>query len=101
MISQLATIPQTVPVPLPRVNVTIRPGVMSDVPFLDSLQKLHTKQVGWRVPSPHALMKPVLAERADRLVVDVDALAGGVGPAHAADFDGAVLAEGAGERRVL
>jgi|GEM_PF-7106790 len=33
--------------PLPQVNVTIRPGVLSDVPFLDSLQKLHTKQVGW------------------------------------------------------
>jgi hypothetical protein len=35
------------PLPLPRVDVTIRPGVLSDVPFLDSLQKLHTKQVGW------------------------------------------------------
>ncbi len=33
--------------PLPNVNVTIRPGVMSDVPFVDSLQKMHTKQVGW------------------------------------------------------
>ncbi len=33
--------------PLPQIDVTIRPGVMSDVPFLDSLQKLHTKQVGW------------------------------------------------------
>jgi hypothetical protein len=29
------------------MNVTIRPGVLSDVPFLDSLQKLHAKQVGW------------------------------------------------------
>ena len=38
---------QALPVPLPQVNVTIRPGVMSDVPFMDSLQKLHTKQVGW------------------------------------------------------
>ncbi len=35
------------PRPLPQVDVTIRPGVLSDVPFLDSLQKLHTKQVGW------------------------------------------------------
>ncbi len=33
--------------PLPNINVTIRPGVLSDVPFLDALQKLHTKQVGW------------------------------------------------------
>jgi hypothetical protein len=36
-----------VPLPSPRVEINIRPGVMSDVPFLDSLQKLHTKQVGW------------------------------------------------------
>jgi hypothetical protein len=35
------------PRPLPLVNVTIRAGVLGDVPFLDSLQKLHTKQVGW------------------------------------------------------
>src|SRR6266536_1683746 len=34
-------------VALPSVNVSIRLGVLSDVPFLDSLQKLHTKQVGW------------------------------------------------------
>lgn len=33
--------------PLPDANVRIRPGVIGDVPFLDSLQKLHTKQVGW------------------------------------------------------
>ena len=35
------------PLPLPQVNITIRPGVMSDVPFIDALQKMHTKQVGW------------------------------------------------------
>ncbi len=35
------------PRPLPQVNVMTRPGEMGDVPFLDSLQKLHTKQVGW------------------------------------------------------
>ena len=34
-------------IPIPRTPITIRPGVMSDMPFLDSLQKLHTKQVGW------------------------------------------------------
>jgi hypothetical protein len=33
--------------PLPTANVTIRPAVLSDIPFMDSLQKLHTKQVGW------------------------------------------------------
>lgn len=36
-----------VALPTPRVPITIRPGTMDDVPFLDSLQKLHTKQVGW------------------------------------------------------
>ena len=35
------------PRPLPQVDVVIRPGEMSDIPFIDSLQKLHTKQVGW------------------------------------------------------
>jgi hypothetical protein len=35
------------PRPLPQVNVTIRPAVLSDVPFMDSLQKLHSKAVGW------------------------------------------------------
>lgn len=34
-------------IPLPKLDISIRPGVLSDVPFLDSLQKLHTKQVGW------------------------------------------------------
>ncbi|CAN5633287.1 hypothetical protein BH09PLA1_BH09PLA1_06460 [soil metagenome] len=33
--------------PVPRVAITIRPGTIDDLPFLDSLQKLHTKQVGW------------------------------------------------------
>ncbi|CAN5366098.1 hypothetical protein BH09PLA1_BH09PLA1_34960 [soil metagenome] len=35
------------PLPEPRIAITIRPGTIDDVPFLDSLQKLHTKQVGW------------------------------------------------------
>jgi len=49
MITELTTTSNKVwiTLPLPQINVTIRPGVMSDVPFLDSLQKLHTKQVGW------------------------------------------------------
>jgi len=38
---------RALPVPLPSVNVNIRPGVLTDVPFLDSLQKVHSKQVGW------------------------------------------------------
>jgi hypothetical protein len=29
------------------VNVTIQSGAMSDVPFLGSLQKLHTNHLGW------------------------------------------------------
>ncbi len=35
------------PVPVPRVPITIRPGTMDDIPFMDALQKLHSKQVGW------------------------------------------------------
>jgi hypothetical protein len=27
--------------------ITIRPGAMDDLPFLDRLQKIHTRQVGW------------------------------------------------------
>ena len=38
---------QAAALPLPSVDVTIRLGLPSDVPFLDSLQKLHTKKVGW------------------------------------------------------
>src|SRR3954451_1949077 len=37
----------SVPLPAPRVAISIRPATMEDLPFLDSLQKLHTKQVGW------------------------------------------------------
>ncbi len=40
-------IPISTPIALPKLDITIRPGVIEDVPFLDSLQKLHTKQVGW------------------------------------------------------
>ena len=35
------------PLPVPRADVTVRPGVLADVPFLDRLQRMHTKQVGW------------------------------------------------------
>ena len=40
-------VPTSSSVVLPPTNVTVRPGVLSDVPFMDSLQKLHTRQVGW------------------------------------------------------
>jgi hypothetical protein len=33
--------------PIPRSAVSIRPAAMSDLAFIDSLQKLHAKQVGW------------------------------------------------------
>jgi len=39
--------PRAIALPGPRIAIRIRPGVLSDVPFLDSLQKLHAKQVGW------------------------------------------------------
>ena len=34
-------------VPIPKIPITIRPGTMDDLGFIDSLQKKHTKQVGW------------------------------------------------------
>jgi hypothetical protein len=34
-------------IPIPRVPVTVRPATPADLPFIDSLQKLHSKQVGW------------------------------------------------------
>ena len=48
MESQLIPTSQPSPAPLvPKTDIVIRPGVMADVPFLDSLQRIHTKQVGW------------------------------------------------------
>src|SRR5436309_5187284 len=34
-------------IPAPRCPITIRPATMADIPFIDSLQKLHKKQVGF------------------------------------------------------
>lgn len=34
-------------IPIPKIPITIRPGTMEDISFLDSLQKMHTKQVGF------------------------------------------------------
>jgi len=36
-----------VALPTPRVAVTVRPGTPADIPFMDSLQKIHTHMVGW------------------------------------------------------
>ena len=70
--------PTPMPMPLTRANVTIRPGVLGDVPFLDSLQKLHTKQVGWmptkqfegKIAAGHVL----IAEAADGLPLTANGL---------------------------
>src|SRR4051812_43185184 len=34
-------------VPIPRCPVSVRPAAMGDLPFVDSLQKTHSRQVGW------------------------------------------------------
>jgi len=47
MITELATISKSIALPEARVNIAIRPGVMSDLPFIDALQKKHAKMVGW------------------------------------------------------
>src|SRR5688572_2761 len=36
-----------VALPEPRVPVRVRPATMADLPFIDALQRLRTKQVGW------------------------------------------------------
>jgi N-acetylglutamate synthase-like GNAT family acetyltransferase len=38
---------QGAPLPALRVDVQVRPAMAADVPFIDTLQKAHTKQVGW------------------------------------------------------
>ena len=35
------------PSPLLDTGITVRPGMLADVPFMDKLQKLHTREVGW------------------------------------------------------
>jgi hypothetical protein len=34
-------------IPIPRIAINVRPGTMDDLSFIDSLQKMHTRQVGW------------------------------------------------------
>src|SRR5690349_4628665 len=34
-------------IPVPKLPITIRPATMDDLPFIDGLQKVNTKQVGW------------------------------------------------------
>ena len=34
-------------IPIPRSPVTVRAATPADLPFIDSLQKRHAKQVGW------------------------------------------------------
>src|SRR5690242_129421 len=36
-----------VPIPLPRADVSVREATLADVAFIDSLQKLHERQVGF------------------------------------------------------
>jgi hypothetical protein len=43
---QPSSLPALLPV-VPRVGISIRPGTMDDLPFMDRLQKMHSKQVGW------------------------------------------------------
>ena len=40
------------PVPAPRVDITIRPAVMEDFAFMDTLQRKTTRQVGWMPTKP-------------------------------------------------
>src|SRR4051794_1099200 len=46
-------------IPIPRSPVTVRPATAADLPFIDSLQKLHAKQVGW-MPTKQLVQKITL-----------------------------------------
>lgn len=62
---------QALALPEPRVPIHIRPAVAGDVAFMDSLQKMHTKQVGWmptgqlegHVAKGHVLVAEAVSER--------------------------------------
>lgn len=62
--------------PEPHVPITIRPGTTDDVPFLDLLQKLPTKQVGWmptatfegKIKLGHVLLAESNGERVGYLI---------------------------------
>src|SRR5688500_18167387 len=34
-------------IPISRIPISVRPATPDDLPFIDALQKKHTKQVGW------------------------------------------------------
>lgn len=38
---------EPLPAPLPRTPIEIRPATLADIPFMDRLQKMHSKQVGF------------------------------------------------------
>jgi hypothetical protein len=39
--------PSSLPIPLPRIPITVRPATPADIPFIDSLQKRHSRMVGF------------------------------------------------------
>ncbi|MFT3786733.1 MAG: GNAT family N-acetyltransferase [Tepidisphaeraceae bacterium] len=45
--SELAHPSASAPIPLPKIDLTVRAGTIDDIPFMDALQKQHTRQVGW------------------------------------------------------
>src|SRR5436190_7386499 len=63
-------------IPIPKIPISIRPGTMEDIPFLDSLQKIHTKQVGFmptkqfegKIKLGHVLIAQSASERVGYLI---------------------------------
>ncbi len=47
LIPQSAPVMVPTPLPAPRVALSIGPATMDDLPFMDGLQKLHAKQLGY------------------------------------------------------
>lgn len=74
---QNAIIPTTLaPLPAPKVGITIRPGTLDDLPFIDALQKKQSKAVGFfqrqaiegKIALGHVLVAETASERAGYLI---------------------------------
>jgi hypothetical protein len=77
------------PLPAPKVALNIRAGVLSDLPFIDRLQKMHTKAVGFMpLPQLEGHIK------AGKVLIAVGA--GSSRPDGSTDAEGGPNAEGGG-----
>jgi hypothetical protein len=65
-------------IPIPKIPITVRPGTMEDLAFIDQLQKKHTKQVGFmqtkalegKIKAGHVLVAEERKVDSRELIVD-------------------------------